>query len=77
MEMQPPVGGRRGVTRVEVVDVLEGAFTAGAIGRDDLVAVARRNGARPSVVDLLGRLPDRKFVQPRDLWVVLPDVPID
>ena len=77
MDAPPPVGGRRSVTRIEVIDHLGGAFSSGAVTRADLVAAASRNGARRAVVELLGRLPDRKFSQPHDLWHDLVDVPIE
>ncbi|MDW5328282.1 hypothetical protein [Plantactinospora sp. KLBMP9567] len=34
------------------------------------------NHARPDVLEMLGRLPDGDFQQPRDLWQELADVPV-
>lgn len=71
-----PISGD--VTRVEVVDHVGQAFSAGPMTRADLVAAASHSGARPAVVNVLGRLPDgRKFVRPHDLWHDLPDIPIE
>lgn len=70
-------GGRRAVTRIEVITHVGDAFASGPQTRSDLVEVASRTGARRAVLDLLGRLPDRKFTRPHDLWLDLADVPID
>jgi hypothetical protein len=72
-----PVDTDRVVTRVEVIDHIGEAFTTGSLTRADLMAAASRSGARSAVVDLLGRLPDRKFSRPHDLWDNLADVPIE
>jgi hypothetical protein len=65
------------VTRVEVIDHIGEAFAGGPLTRTDLLDAARRVGARPAVVELLGRLPDRKFSRPHELWNDLRDVPIE
>lgn len=65
------------VTRVEVIDHLGDAFVAGPLTKPDVLAAATRAGARPAVLDLLRRLPDRKFARPHDLWIDLGEVPID
>jgi hypothetical protein len=72
-----PVDTDRVVTRVEVIDHIGEAFTTGSLTRADLMAAASRSGARSAVVDLLGRLPDRKFSRPHDLWDNLADVSIE
>jgi hypothetical protein len=65
------------VTRVEVIDHIGEAFTAGPLTRSDLLGAAQRVGARPAVIELLGTLPDRKFNRPHDLWTDLGHVPIE
>lgn len=78
MEASGSVPTGRVVTRVEVIDHIGQAFGAGPMTRADLVAAANHNGARPAVVNVLGRLPqDRKFTRPHDLWHDLSDVPIE
>jgi hypothetical protein len=72
-----PVDTDRIVTRVEVIDHVGDAFTTGSLTRADLMAAASRSGARSAVVELLGRLPDRKFCRPHDLWDDLAYVPIE
>lgn len=72
-----PVRADLAVTRVEVIDHVGSAFTSGSLTRADLVAAASRSGARSAVVELLGRLRDRKFSRPHDLWDDLADVPIE
>lgn len=66
------------VTRVELIECVGSAFAGRPLSRSDLMAVASTGGARPEVVDVLGRLPgDRRFTRPHDLWHDLADVPID
>jgi hypothetical protein len=65
------------VTRVEVIDHIGEAFTGDPLTRFDLQNVARRHGARSAVIDLLGQLPDRRFIRPHELWNDLRDVPIE
>lgn len=67
----------RVVTRIEVVDHVGGIFASGPATRADLMAAASRSGARTAVVDLLGRLPDRRFSRPHELWNDLGYVPIE
>jgi hypothetical protein len=65
------------VTRVEVIDHIGEFFTGNPVTRSDLISAAERVGARPAVVELLGRLPDHKFTRPNELWTNLTDVPIE
>jgi hypothetical protein len=65
------------VTRVEVIDQIGDAFAGTPLTRSDLIVAAQRVGARPAVVELLQRLPDRRFARPHDLWTDLRDVPIE
>ncbi|HKX72290.1 MAG TPA: DUF2795 domain-containing protein [Acidimicrobiales bacterium] len=65
------------VTRVEVIDHIGQAFAGAPLTRSDLLAAARLGSARPEVLELLGRLPDRRFSRPHELWVDLRDVPIE
>lgn len=67
---------RHPVTRVEILDVLDGAFAVGSASRGELVEVARAHGARPELVALLEALPDRQYTHQRTLWVDLPHVPV-
>jgi hypothetical protein len=74
-----PIGGtvNVAVTRVEVIDHIGEAFAGGPLTRSDLLVAARRVGARPAVLELLERLPDRRFSRPHELWTDLRDVPIE
>jgi Protein of unknown function (DUF2795) len=65
------------VTRVEVVDHIGDAFAGGPLTRSDLLVAARHGGARPAVLEVLERLPDRRFSRPHELWTDLKDVPIE
>ncbi len=64
------------VTRVEIADHLETAFTGGPVGRQGLVAAAAETTARTAVVEVLASLPERHYSQLRQLWEDLPEVPI-
>jgi len=65
------------VTRAEVVAHLAAAFPGGMVGKAELLGEAERTGAPRGVLDLLRRLPERRFYRPHDLWAELPDVPIE
>ncbi|MBX7268910.1 DUF2795 domain-containing protein [Micromonospora sp. Llam7] len=64
------------VTRVELLDHVGTAFDSGPASRDTLLAAAAASHARPDVITLLHRLPDRDFRRVRDLWEELADVPV-
>jgi len=64
------------VTRVELLNHIEAAFASGPASRGDLLQSAINTHARPDVLEMLRRLPDGEFRQPRDLWRELVDVPI-
>jgi len=64
------------VTRIEIADHVERAFSTGPATREDLLTAARTAGARPAVLDLLTTLPDRSYPELRQLWADLPETPI-
>lgn len=64
------------VTRIEIADHVEAAFTAGPATRDDLLAAARTADARPALLAALSTLPDRQYGELRQLWTDLADVPM-
>lgn len=67
----------RPVTRMELVDHVETAFTTGPVTRGDLLAVATASHARPEVIAVLQRLPESApYRSVRDLWSELADVPV-
>jgi hypothetical protein len=65
------------VTRFEVVMGVSPAFQYGRPDRSQILSAADQTGARPEVVALLRKLPDRRYDAPNDLWVELPDVPVE
>ena len=65
------------VTRVEIADHVRAAFAHGPAPRQALVVAATRSGARPEVLGVLERLPDRRYQELRHLWGDLPDVPVE
>ncbi len=64
-------------TRVEIADSIADAFAEGPMTREDLLAAAKRAGARPQVLRALERLPHGPFQEMRYLWASIPDVPIE
>jgi hypothetical protein len=69
-------GTKLSTTRTEIVEHVEDAFGAGGADRAELVAAAERNAAPQRVLDLLRRLPDRRYRHVRDLWAEVPEVPV-
>ncbi|HUF99668.1 MAG TPA: DUF2795 domain-containing protein [Ilumatobacter sp.] len=65
------------VTRVEVIDLLERAFSSAPLSRDQLIGAAKSNGADLPMLDLLAQLPERAYRRPADMWDELPGVPIE
>lgn len=64
------------VTRVEIAAWLDGAFEAMPLDEAQLLELARDRGAPPDVLSCLELLPSRRFEHLRDLWEVLPPIPI-
>lgn len=64
------------VTRLELLDHVETAFTTVPATRGDLLQAAITSQARPEVLAVLRRLPDVRFRRAHDLWEELGDVPI-
>ncbi|MBM0202409.1 MULTISPECIES: DUF2795 domain-containing protein [Micromonospora] len=64
------------VTRIELLDHVRTAFDDGPASRNALLAAAAASNARPEVIALLNRLPERDFRQVRDLWEEMADVPV-
>lgn len=64
------------VTRLEIADAVRDAFGPRGADRDGILAGAARNRARPEVIEVLRRLPDRTFREMRGLWEELSDVPV-
>ena len=63
-------------TRMEIADWLHAGFDDHPVTGTELVALARDRGAPAPLVSCLEALPRRSFAHLRDLWEVLPDVPI-
>lgn len=66
----------RTVTRIELVDHIETAFTGGAATRGQLLDAATASHARPEVIAVLQRLPEQRYRNLRELWPELADVPV-
>lgn len=64
------------VTRVEVVEAVQGAFGRAGATRAELIDAACRASARAEVVAILGALPSGGFREVRELWPHLPDLPV-
>jgi Protein of unknown function (DUF2795) len=64
------------VTRTELANHVQAAFTAGPASRANLLAYAASSHARPAVIAVIHTLPDKSYVGIRDLWYELTDVPV-
>ncbi|MBE0476301.1 MAG: DUF2795 domain-containing protein [Coriobacteriia bacterium] len=67
----------RPVTRVEIADAVEEAFIPHGATRSELIEHAANADARPQVLSVLERLPDRRYGRLRELWDHLFDVPVE
>lgn len=65
------------VTRSEIADHVEEAFSSPAVSPAALVDQARRSGARPAVIAQLRRLRRAEYGSLRDLWSELGDLPVE
>jgi hypothetical protein len=61
--------------RLELAELLGEAFGPDGASRDDVLTCARSR-SHPAVVEMLGRLPDRKYTTMRELWNELLKLPI-
>lgn len=75
--MTPDAGTDQQVTRTEVVDALWDIFDGRQLTKAQLIDRAHDAAVRAEVVSLLGKLPDRPYWQPQQLWVELPNVPVE
>jgi hypothetical protein len=64
------------VTRTELVEHIQTAFSHGPATRADLLAAAVAGNARPQAIDMLRGLPDKTYSNIRELWYDLHDVPL-
>ena len=64
------------VTRTELANHIEVAFTHGPASRDNLLAYAVSSHARPEIIAIIGGLPDKAYPGLRDLWHHLAHVPV-
>lgn len=64
------------VTRDDVLEAVAGCFRGGGATRDDLIEQALQNGAHPAVIEILRRLPDRRIGNVRQIWELVPDIPV-
>lgn len=65
------------VCRAEIADCLEDAFGGSPVSAESLVQFATDHGARPPVIEVLGRLHEREYRRLRDLWRELADIPLE
>lgn len=65
------------VTRAEIAEHVGCAFGGAPVSRDGLLAAAAASRARPGVVASLERLPSTLFRDLRELWPILPDLPVE
>jgi hypothetical protein len=65
------------VTRTELADHIQAAFTTEPATRADLLAAAVASNARPQAIQLLHQLPNWTYASIRELWYDLPGVPVN
>ncbi|GAB3556053.1 hypothetical protein J2S53_003290 [Actinopolyspora lacussalsi] len=65
------------VTRLEILDAVDKAFEAPPTATSDILVTAEDSGARTALLEVLHRLPEKRFGSVRELWEHLPDVPVE
>lgn len=65
------------VTRIELLDSVGEIFGDSPVDRAALVRAAAQAGARDALLARLSELPEGPFTEPSELWLHLPDVPVD
>ena len=65
------------VSRTELAQHIETAFISSPVVPAGLLDAAALSAARPAVLAILERLPNRPYGTIRDLWYDLPDLPIE
>lgn len=65
------------VSRMEIADLIEPAFVDGSARRADILGAAIAGDGRAEVIEVLEQLPDRSFLELRDLWSEIPHVPVE
>jgi hypothetical protein len=63
------------VTRREILDAIYPAFTSGGANTDEIIAAATA-AARPEILEMLEKLPARRYPSIREMWSDLPEMPI-
>jgi hypothetical protein len=63
------------VSRFEIAEFIGDLFDGGSLPPARLLAAARSRGARPCLLGVLRRLPNRPYRNLGDLWGELPDIP--
>ncbi len=64
------------VTRMDIADVVEDAFTQPPASKGDLLEAAASGQAPTELVAVLEQLPDQQYRTMRDLWPHLATVPV-
>ena len=66
------------ITRTYVAGHVAGAFArTGSASKWELIGRAQDTEARREVIEALLNLPDRNYANLRELWAILPDMPIE
>lgn len=65
------------VCRTEIADCLQDAFVGPPLSAAELVDFAAGHDARPSLLEVLGRLHGPGYRELRELWIELADVPVE
>lgn len=74
-----PLERARPVSRAEVAGYIRPAFDDGPASVEELRATALEQGARAEVIAVLDELRDtrRRFMELRNVWIELPDLPVE
>lgn len=59
-----------------MLDAIYPAFTRGGASADEVRAAASAAEPRREIIDMLGKLPARRYPSIREVWADLPEMPI-
>lgn len=64
------------VTRMEILEVVNGVFGGRSVDRAGILAAAVTGGARSQVIEALEGLPERRYLMMNELWEDLGHIPV-
>lgn len=61
---------------MEILEAVGEVFGPSGASTGDVIDAAQSHGVRPEVLEILRRLPERRYVRANQLWEELTDLPV-